>query len=719
MKKLKVLTRIIILITFLISCSLHGFSQYQWINPLPQGNSLKKVIFPSENVGYAFGYHGTALKTLDKGIHWSILNTGTTKSLNDAYFIDENFGFVVGDSGTIIFTEDQGVNWTVSHSGISEELYAVYFTDNLHGYSCGQNGMIIRTMDGGQEWDTCYSPVTTKLYSIDFPDEMTGYIAGGEGSGGGMGYVLKTNDGGMNWNLLSSELNESFYSIEFTDPLTGYAAGNFSYISKTIDGGDTWTTLDNPNNHLSAHIRAITFVNPQVGYTCDVQGHVMKTEDAGLSWENLNTNTSSILFSIGDIINNSVCTVGSGGLTMVSSEDGLSFILTSTGTRNGLYTINETDADHLFILGHETLIKSTDGGANWETQIIPELQGCMSAHFIDTETGYALISWGKIYKTTDAGLTWAQVYKSGKASFYSDIHMVNKTLGFAVGGGQSPGGITWGTLLKTNDGNNWINQDCPANNMLFKVYFLNLSQGFLLGVDGQLFITNDAGASWSINPLSTSYHLIDMVFVDEYIGYMIANYYWANNQIFKTLDGGLNWKLIYEDSSTIYSNALKSIHFYNEQAGYGVGINGRIIKTMDGGSSWLVLDGGTNNWLNEVLMTDDSSGYIIGEYGTILSFGNNNMGIPNVITHGNIGVLCYPNPFIDIIHFELYSNSREEIIIEIYDITGRLVFKDQMIIGKGQQTIEVSPGHHLNTGTYFYKINGENIFNAGKIIKPK
>ncbi|MEA3478396.1 MAG: T9SS type A sorting domain-containing protein, partial [Bacteroidota bacterium] len=134
---------------------------------------------------------------------------------------------------------------------------------------------------------------------------------------------------------------------------------------------------------------------------------------------------------------------------------------------------------------------------------------------------------------------------------------------------------------------------------------------------------------------------------------------------------------------------------------------------------WVVQEGITDNWLFDVLMTDDSSGYIVGDYGTVLSFGNNNTGVPNFITHDNIGLVSYPNPFIDIIHFELFSNSREMIIIEIYDITGRLVFIDQRIIDKGQQTIEVSPGHHLDTGTYFYKINGESIFNTGKIIKTK
>ena len=702
----------------LIQYSIMSHSQFNWLNPLPQGNTLNSVYFVNENMGYVVGNYGTALTTIDGGLNWTILNTNTTKNLNAVYFITDNYGFAVGDSGTIIMTIDQGVNWTAIPSGINNNLYSVLFTDSLYGYSCGHNGVIIKTINGGNQWDTCTSNINTKLYSINFPSKEIGYIAGGGGTAGGYGHILKTIDEGENWTLLTDSLEESFYSIDFIDTLTGYAAGNFSYIVKTEDGGKSWISIDNPNNYNNYHIRSIKFINSQIGFTCDVFGNIMKTGDGSQSWTNLNSNTGNTLFSINKINNNSICVVGGGGIILISTDYGTNFTNSQNGFTNSLFTINKTDNNHIFIIGDEILIKTSDGGTNWQSHAILELDGCESSHFINSLTGYAITYSGDIYKTINSGITWTNINKK-KMSWFGNIYMVNESLGFVVGGGQSPGGATWGTLWKTTDGNNWISQTCPSSTALNKTYFKDNETGYLIGSYGKLYSTDDAGNNWSLIPLSISHGLIDMIFLDYNIGYILGYDYWQGNIILKTNNTGLDWKVVYEDDHTHYNNAFRSFHFIDTLTGYVIGTDGYIVYTNDGGQSWMTKNSFTNNYLNSILLLNDSSGFIIGNYGTFASFGNieSAMNVPEYQFDIFSNLNTYPNPFSESFQFELYSNIKDEITMALIDMNGRLVYKKNIAIIEGNQIVNINPGANLINGIYIYKIKGSKIFNTGKIIR--
>jgi len=704
----------LILIIILLLCSITGHSQYSWLNPLPQGNTLNSVFFTDEHRGYAVGNYGTVLKTVDSGISWSILNTNITKNLNGVFFINSNYGFVVGDSGVIIMTFNSGTNWTTLSSGINDNLYSIFFTDSLHGYSCGRNGKIIKTSNGGYHWDVCASNVTTDLFSIDFPSKNTGYVVGGGGMAGGNGYVLKSSNGGVDWILLDS-LAESFYSTDFTDSLTGYAAGNFSYIVKTEDGGNSWIHLNNPNSY---HIHAIKFINSQIGFTCDIVGGIMKTENGGQSWISLNSSADNSLFSVNKINDSTICVVGAGGIILVSDNGGNNFSNSQNGTIKNLYAINKANNNCIYITGDGTLFKTSDGGLNWEKNSVSELAYCISSYFENSFTGYALTSYG-IYKTTDSGLTWAKVNKSSKGATMFNIYMVNASLGFAVGVVTSPGGFTSGILLKTTDGTHWISVASPSEYALNKTFFKNNTKGYLVGNKGKLYTSDNAGNTWSLIPLSVSNDLKDIVFTNENTGYILGNNYWLGNVIIKTVDGGLNWYSVYQDNNMGFQNAFQSFYFLDSLTGYVVGTSGYISKTNDGGISWVNQKGFTDNSLNSILLINDSSGYIIGDLGTFSSFGNVGINVPETDSILSHTIYSYPNPFNEKIQFELYSNREDEISIELFDIDGRLVYKINRIIVKGKQTISFTPTINLNSGTFIYIIKGKEIFNTGKIIKEK
>jgi hypothetical protein len=91
-------------------------------------------------------------------------------------------------------------------------------------------------------------------------------------------------------------------------------------------------------------------------------------------------------------------------------------------------------------------------------------------------------------------------------------------------------------------------------------------------------------------------------------------------------------------------------------------------------------------------------------------------------TYGNENPLVnvYPNPFresfiLDLSKFEKQMNGKDNLILEIYDLTGRLVGQQNLKESSGQVKInllETAP-----EGIYFIKVKSEAYQYTGKIIK--
>ena len=118
---------------FLLSFS-YSFAQWQWQNPLPQGNSLQSVTFIEQHQGWAVGTAGTILHTVDGGNTWEVQTSGTVNDLFDVCFTDLYKGWAVGQGGTILFTSDGGDTWEEQFSGTMYDLFGVCFTDPDNGW---------------------------------------------------------------------------------------------------------------------------------------------------------------------------------------------------------------------------------------------------------------------------------------------------------------------------------------------------------------------------------------------------------------------------------------------------------------------------------------------------------------------------------------------------------------------------------------------------------
>ncbi|MGE0636828.1 MAG: YCF48-related protein [Bacteroidia bacterium] len=141
------------LFLFLLVQSLSLFAQ-KGTKEVIQTAVLKGIWFTDSNTGYAVGYNGTILKTVDAGISWQPLNSGITTSLFSVSFSNAATGIACGANGVILKTADAGLTWQVRQSGSVVTLHEVFFLDSVTAYISGQFGTYLKTTDAGETWSS-------------------------------------------------------------------------------------------------------------------------------------------------------------------------------------------------------------------------------------------------------------------------------------------------------------------------------------------------------------------------------------------------------------------------------------------------------------------------------------------------------------------------------------------------------------------------------------
>lgn len=124
-------------------------------------------------------------------------------------------------------------------------------------------------------------------------------------------------------------------------------------------------------------------------------------------------------------------------------------------------------------------------------------------------------------------------------------------------------------------------------NDFYQVYFPSSQLGFIIGENGTMLKTEDAGSSWfpvSLE-LKDSVGLRDMVFIDDTLGFATGD----KASLIQTLNGGLSWMEVPVDESGPLGTdfgGFYAVSFFNEQVGWIAGDNGEIQSTIDGGMAW-------------------------------------------------------------------------------------------------------------------------------------
>jgi photosystem II stability/assembly factor-like uncharacterized protein len=259
-----------------------------------------------------------------------------------------------------------------------------------------------------------------------------------------------------------------------------------------------------------------------------------------------------------------------------------------------------------------------------------------------------------------------------------------------------------GIILKTiNAGNNWSPQTSGTNERLNSVCFADANTGYAVGWNGAIIKTINGGTNWYTQTSGTTVRLNSVYFNDANTGYAVG----YEGTILKTIDGGANW--IAQTSGTTYW--LWSVFFINANFGYAVGgLPGTetILKTIDGGTNWITQTSATTNMLYSVYFPTPDTGYAVGETGTILQSTGDSYIQENQLAETAINI--FPNPAKD----NLTIETIEKATVEILNIEGQIL--KTINVADKKTTIDL---RNLSSGVYIIKARTENGVVVKKFVK--
>jgi len=204
--------------------------------------TLNKIKFLDGQTGFTAGslYNGSFENihiTHDGGKTWVNANSGyTAMRFMDIFIVDANTIYMSGNEGIVIRSIDGGVHWETLNTGTKEQLWGIHFLTKAIGVAVGSNGIIIRTINGGTDWEIIPSGISNLFYDVFFTPQGIGFASGSNA-------LYKSTDMGASWNPVSQFPFQApadwIRSIKMVNETIGYACADIGRIYKTIDGGDS------------------------------------------------------------------------------------------------------------------------------------------------------------------------------------------------------------------------------------------------------------------------------------------------------------------------------------------------------------------------------------------------------------------------------------------------------------------------------------------------
>jgi photosystem II stability/assembly factor-like uncharacterized protein len=289
------------------------------------------------------------------------------------------------------------------------------------------------------QWTPLNSTTIAQLNDVDFLTENYGVIVG-EG-----GTILHTTDGGATWaDINHHNISGDVFNVLVKGTDTVYISTYdwntaTGVVYRTYNLGLSWTPIatDATTNH-----RVDLEQNMTGGHIFASNSSLLRTDDLGSTWDTLRTNIAGML-----------------------STDLIKFADSQTGQLSG----NQSG-----FIGYSAQFFRTEDGSHWypgNSANFLNSDALTTMAFTDDDTAY-------IFMNQYAGFAPSAINRLVRITNF------NLTI-------PSPGDTTY-TFVSS-----MVNTAMP--DYMNDAYFMNSNKGFAFGNAGIIYVTNDAGTTWTID----------------------------------------------------------------------------------------------------------------------------------------------------------------------------------------------------------------------------
>lgn len=571
---------------------------------------------------------------------WHSIGPGAGSDLQSiaVHPVNPDIVYIGGDIEGIFKTTDGGTTWHMVNRNLATGPWTpdVYWTNQIMFDAADTSYeslflctavALFKTSDGGQSWhlllpaqvDTEEDFLNVTSVAQD-PRQPQVLYAGAEGMG-----VYRSNDGGSTWTKLAVPLTAQamVYGIVVAPDGT-VILGTTEGIWVSTDGGSSWQARNNGLPHQEVwnlqglqtggdyYLYCTLTTHGTQGDAASFQGGLYFSSDLGKTWQARNGNLPRM------------------------QSDGLFYFYRR-------FAVNPINPQTIYIgttLGFPDeglaayedwgIYRTHDGGQTWQRIDIQVEEGWMDQSFFDERHALVLamapsdtsvLYWGRtwVYRTSDAGETWVQVYTretpTGWQGRGMELMMV-ETLAFAPGhpGTLFVGYDDMGPFRSVDGGTTFMPLDPhqdpyggydavkdilidPDNGDIYISRYDGFGLARIYGFDtGKIFMSRDDGNSWmdisSGLPEGRPHLVADFSSGSAGQRTLYAASY--NHGVYKYT--GQSWIAA---NNGLGSDAAKAwillMHPSNPAVLYlglnGLGKGGGLYRSTDGAASWMKLNG--------------------------------------------------------------------------------------------------------------------------------
>ncbi len=193
-----------------------------------------------------------------------------------------------GNTGLIKST-DGGKTWqqvaTVLDPPVDFHAMGISKSDPnlIIGFDSAGRGLF-KTIDAGQNWQTLEFPDYISALAISPNDHNIVFAATGKG-------IYQSSDGANTWTQIEQYNGLLVFTLAFDENGTLYASTDTFGLSKSVDLGKTWETINSPNlTIMSIAVDVQNNILYIAGYVPDGFQEVYKSSDNGNTWDLIGTN---------------------------------------------------------------------------------------------------------------------------------------------------------------------------------------------------------------------------------------------------------------------------------------------------------------------------------------------------------------------------------------------------------------------------------------------
>lgn len=308
-------------------------------------------------------------------------------------------------TGNTLPFENDNIRMELVTSSAPSYIRDIHFFSASKGIAVTYDGKIYKTGNNGITWTLQYANPTPDqpLFQIYFIDSNVGYVVGGSNSCGGTGcippggLILKTTDEGNSWTNVLQLNSVEFVSISSNSSgdLFAISNGTKGRISKSTNAGIDWTTIDSTTFHLNKII-----FNNSFGFCTGADGNIIKSSDNGNTWiltTTLNAiHVTDIKFSSGNgfcIANNQTVyktTDDGSNWTQKFSSDICSYVLNALTTNSCLVFGSGRYTGGDFGTWYGAIRQTTNSGDDWTETELTDIEPIRYTSFYTATNGYAV-----------------------------------------------------------------------------------------------------------------------------------------------------------------------------------------------------------------------------------------------------------------------------------------------------------------------------------------